>query len=190
MVSKYTPGQSLEVVRNPHYWAGPAYLDGITFTWPAADQTKLQALQNGDLDVAVISNPVTIYGVLSANLGGYLWIRYIGQTLSMNGRQGHRTSDQNVRQAVAYAINPEAINQRVFQGKAIASSTLFPSGDEIVLPSGPPDDPAKATQLVDTVKKSTGWDGSINSWRVPNPSARLRPLRYKHSSTPSAFELP
>jgi peptide/nickel transport system substrate-binding protein len=161
MVTKYVPNQELDVVRNPNYWGGPVYLDGIHFTWPQGDKSKVQALQSGDLSVVHISDPAAIENGINQKQAGFTWLRYGGGSVMMNERSGHHASDVRVRQAIAYAVNPKALNDRVFGSKGLASSALFPSG--ILHTSTPPlsYDQTKARQLLDTVKKSTGWDGSI-----------------------------
>jgi peptide/nickel transport system substrate-binding protein len=161
-VSKYTPGQDLEVVRNPDYWGPAPYLDGIHFTWPANDKAKVQALGNGDLDMIHVLDPAATQSALEQGFGGNMWLRYGGGTITINQREGHHASDVKVRQAIAYAVNPTTINTRVFAGKGYASSDLFPSGTLSSGVSGLPYKPAKARSLLQDVKQTSGWDGSIS----------------------------
>ena len=179
MVSEYTPGQSLQLVRNPEYWSGAPPLDGITFTWPNDETTKLQAVKSGDLDLANLISPPVIDDALSSGLGGFLWIRYGGALLVMNGRSGHHTSDQRVRQAIAYAMNVKAINDRVYEGKAIVSTSLFPSGPLKTSVPSVGYDPAKAKALLAAAKASSGWDGSITILCYAEPLSQAQALAFQ-----------
>src|SRR5690606_5571765 len=71
------------------------------------------------------------------------------------------TADVRVRRAVAAAIDPGVINERVYNGTANATSELFPEP----LPwapgvPGPKYDLDEAKKLVNEAK-SVGWDGKI-----------------------------
>ena len=161
-VSKYTPGSELDVVRNDDYWGQKAYLDGIHFTWPKGDTSKVQALDNGDLDVVHVLDPSATASALQSGLGGYMWMRYGGYgVVIMNTRDGHQTSDVDLRKAIAYAMSPQIINTRAYDGQGFASSDLFPSGTLSSGVKGLGYHPDQAKKLVGQVKQKTGWDGSI-----------------------------
>jgi peptide/nickel transport system substrate-binding protein len=175
MVTKYTPGAELDVVRNPHYWGGTVYLDGIHFVWPANDNSKLQALNSGDLSIVHMANPVVIENAV-ALYPGFLWLRYGGSIVMMNERSGHKGADVRVRQAIAYALDPKVFNDRVYQGKSIPSTALFPNGVLHTDTPPLPYDPAKAQSLLNSVKQSTGWDGSIPISTTNDTTAQAQAL--------------
>jgi peptide/nickel transport system substrate-binding protein len=161
-VEKYTPGSELDVVRNDDYWGQKPYLDGIHFTWPKGDSSKVQALDNGDLDIVHVLDPAVIAKALGSGGGGYMWLRYGGNgVVFMNTRDGHQTSDVDLRKAVTYALSPEVINTRLYNGQGYPSSDLFPSGALASGVKGLGYRPAQAKKLVAQVKQKTGWDGSI-----------------------------
>lgn len=176
MVSKYTPGHELDVVRNPDYWGAKAPLDGIHFTWPTNDKSKVQALGNGDLDLIHLLDPAATQSALGQGFGGNMWLRFGGGTILMNERTGHDTSDVRVRQAIAYAVNPATINTRVYSGKGYASSDLFPSGALSSGTHGLPYQPAKAGSLLQAVKRDSGWDGSISLLVSDDAAAQAQAL--------------
>ena len=49
-VKSFTPEGTVEVQRNAAYWKGAVKLDGVTFYYMQDDETKLNAMQAGDID--------------------------------------------------------------------------------------------------------------------------------------------
>jgi peptide/nickel transport system substrate-binding protein len=160
-VSKFTSGSELDLVANPDYWGAKPHLDGIHFTWPAEQQARVQAMQNGDLDMAqMLTDTQSTLNGLKSGLGGFMWLRYGNPVLLQNERSGHPASDVKVRQAIAYAVDPAVINARVYGNTGYSTTTMFPTG---ALSSGTPGvkpSVAKAKELVKSAK-AAGWDGSI-----------------------------
>jgi peptide/nickel transport system substrate-binding protein len=70
------------------------------------------------------------------------------------------TSDIRVRQAVAHAVDPMLMNDRVYQGKAKPNSSPFANSPWDPHVEGPKADLNQAKQLVNEAKAS-GWDGKI-----------------------------
>ena len=50
-VEKFIPEGDITLVRNESYWGGEVILDGVTFYSMSDDQSKLMAMQNGEIDV-------------------------------------------------------------------------------------------------------------------------------------------
>jgi peptide/nickel transport system substrate-binding protein len=169
-VSEFVPDSHLTLARNPHYWGGAVPLDGVTFSWPTNDQTKLEGVDRGDLDVVHLTNPVVTDRGIGSGHRGFTWLRYLGGTVMMNQRDASM-ADPRVRQAVAYAIDADAINNRVYEGKGIPSKDLFPSGTLHGDVKGLPYDPAKARTLVDAARRD-GWNGKIAIWCKPEAVAQ------------------
>ncbi|MDT4941131.1 MAG: peptide/nickel transport system substrate-binding protein [Pseudonocardiales bacterium] len=172
MVSKFTPGSELSLVRNPNYWGGDVPLDGIKFTYATGDETLLQSLQNGDLNLINIQAPPTIKKGVDAGLSGFVWLRTEGSTVVMNERKGHVTSDVNVRKAIALAIDPAVINERVYNGVGLPTSSLFPADMYGTTVEGLTPDMNQAKQLVAAAKTEHNWDGSLEMLCKPSPEAQ------------------
>jgi peptide/nickel transport system substrate-binding protein len=120
------------LTKNPTYWnakAGGPYLDAITFK-PISDTTAtLNALQSGDVDIAQTLAPNDVPTVTSdtklqffdrgsaCNVG----------VLGMN--QTHKPFDNpKIRQAVAYAINRQAIVDAFFGTTGVVLKNWTPPG--------------------------------------------------------------
>jgi len=162
MVSSFKPGEGIQMVRNPNYWGGQVYLDGLNFVnlLDGGGAKTLAALQAGQLQAAFLRDPSTVADAHTAGLTGFSNFSYGGAILQINMLATHMT-DATVRQIVAAAVDPSVINQRAYNGKGHTSSQLlqpdfrwYPGVD------GPKYDPAAAKDLV-TKAKAAGWDGTI-----------------------------
>jgi len=140
-------------VKNPDYWnaaAGGPYLDQITLR-PIADTTAtLNALQSGDIDLPVQVAPFDVPTVESdANLVAVDRGSACNEgLLGMN--QTHAPFDNlKIRQAVAAAINRQALVDAFFGAAGIVPTTWTPPGykysKDLALPAY---DPEKAKQLI------------------------------------------
>src|SRR5699024_2532702 len=56
-VSDYAPCTSLTLDANPDYWDGEPHLDSLEFTSLEGGQTRVQALESGDIDMTFLRNP-------------------------------------------------------------------------------------------------------------------------------------
>ena len=76
---------------------------------------------------------------------------------------GYATKNQDLRLAIASAIDPEAINQRIYNGTALVSSALIhpDTPDLYDGAEGPKYDPEAAKAAVEKAK-AAGWDGTVN----------------------------
>jgi peptide/nickel transport system substrate-binding protein len=164
MVTSFKPGESITMVRNPNYWNGPAYLDGLTYVnlLDGGGDKTYGALQTDQLQAAFLRDPQTVAKAHDAKVPGFSNFSYGGAIIQMNmANPAASTSNALVRQIVAEAVDPNVINARAYQGKGHASGQLLPP-DFKWYPNvpGPKYDPTDAAKLV-TQAKAAGWDGKI-----------------------------
>jgi peptide/nickel transport system substrate-binding protein len=171
ILSSFTPGQTLTLVRNPHYWGGQVYLDKLNFVnYPTGRQT-LAALQSNAVQFGFLRDQSVIKSVDASHAAGWEIILGGGDEVALNSTAGHPTSSLLVRQAIAAAIDPNVINQRVYNGDAIANSSPFPPGFR--WGPGVPGtkyDPALAKKLVAQAKQA-GWDGTLKLSNSTSPTS-------------------
>lgn len=125
-LSSYTSGDNITLEANPDYWDGAPELGGVEFSFISEPSTALAALNSGEihwtdnippqqveelegsdvLDLQVI--PSNDYWYLAMNINEEPW------------------DDVRVRQAVAYAIDREAIIQAVSYGTAAENQLAIP----------------------------------------------------------------
>lgn len=175
MLEEYVPQDHITLVRNPDYhWApegvfenqGPAYLDKIIIRTIPEASTRLAALLNDEVNVIepapyqelqTLEQDPNYYVVKQMHAG-------TGRFLFMNTKK-FPTDDVNVRRAIIYAIDNEAIRDLIFFG-------AHPAGRAPLTPATPgydprfeniyTYDPAKASQLLE----EAGWQMGSNGIRV------------------------
>ncbi len=174
MFKEWVLGDHITVDKNPNYWnaaAGGPYLDSLTFK-PLADSTAiLNALQAGDIDVTQTFAPVDVPTVKAdSNLQFYDRgsACNVG-VLAMN--QTHKPFDNlKIRQAVAYAVNRQAIVDAYFGETGVVLKNWAPPGTLFANDLAVPDyDPDMAKQLI---QESGVTDLSFDFWY---PSGVTRP---------------
>lgn len=112
----WQPGERVKVVRNDAYWGDKAKVDSVTFTVVPEDSARVLLLMSGQADV-ISGVPTVMVDRLKANKAvdviqkpGYRTI-YLGMNLAMPP-----FDDLRVRQAVAHAVNKEALLKGVMRG--------------------------------------------------------------------------
>ncbi|WP_225744209.1 oligopeptide ABC transporter substrate-binding protein [Marinilactibacillus sp. Marseille-P9653] len=143
-VDNIVPGESVSYSRYEDYWRGTPILDGIELqTVPTS--TAVAAMENAQFDL-FISMPTDQYDTFE-NLPGYQIVgsdensyTYIGFKLGewqeADGDEPAKNvynpdakmADVNLRQAMAYAIDNDAVGERFYQGlRRRATSPIIPN---------------------------------------------------------------
>ena len=110
---------------NPYYWeSGKPYLDEVTFNFATDDNSRMLALQSGAAP-AVDGVPFSEVATLKADSSIYLQFTKVPyfEGLWLNHTKPH-FADQNVRQAMQYAIDKAAINKTVYAGTGHSQQRL------------------------------------------------------------------
>ncbi len=126
-VNSWTSGDSIELVRNDDYWGGAPSLDGVTFRFIPDATVALTNLQSGDanwtdnLPVQQVnslkdSTDILVEGVPSND---YYYFA--------TNEAREPFSDPRVRQALAWAIDRDAIVQASVFGNGAVNQTAIPA---------------------------------------------------------------
>jgi peptide/nickel transport system substrate-binding protein len=122
-------GDSITLKANPTYWAGAPKISGVTFRFIPEASTALSALQAGEIDwtdsippqrVATLKDDDSI--TLAATPSNDYWYLALNEARSP-------WNDVRVRQAIAYAIDRDAIVQATSYGTAVANQLAIPKGN-------------------------------------------------------------
>ncbi len=149
ILQKYTPGQGVTYTKNPYYWDASAVdLSGIDAKFYSDDQSELLAFQSGEID-QITSDP-TIVAALGTSYRqereGYA--KFDGIVFNVTKAP---FNSENVRQAVAWALNRQAIVQVAYSGDATVGDDYATFPDYGVQPQGVPvrdQNDAKVKQLL------------------------------------------
>ncbi|QDQ98808.1 ABC transporter substrate-binding protein [Tomitella fengzijianii] len=167
-VARLQPQQTLELTARPDYWGGKPNLDGLKFVAISGDQAKIDSLKTGGVDMIYLRGADTV-NAAKAQFPGFIETASMSLVGLINVREGRPGADPRVRQAMAYAIDPEVINQRGYDGQNMAGTDMFEPwskwhGDA----SGIEPDPAKAKELLDQAK-ADGYDGRLTYVGINSP---------------------
>ncbi|MFC0278716.1 ABC transporter substrate-binding protein [Falsigemmobacter intermedius] len=163
------------------YYNAAAYsFDTVTFL-PIPDSTvRLANLRSGDLDMIERIAPADLATVTSDNRLAHVKAQslgYQGMTINIANGEGagpHNPLSQHkeLRQALSYAIDRDALNQVVFEGLYAPGNQPFAPGsfwNDAETPV-PQRDVAKARELI----KSVGLEGFSFTLTVPNNQVNLQ----------------
>lgn len=125
---EWVPGQRLVLEAFADYWAGAPKIKTLEFRVILDEASRVAALEAGEVDAIHAFSPIEAdrlssnptIKVINPPSAGFI-------RLNMNT---HRPpfNDPLVRQAMAYAIDREAINEGVFLGTAPVAHSLVPAG--------------------------------------------------------------
>lgn len=128
-IKEFVPGQYVELEVFEDFFGDKAKTD--TFIFKVANQdTAMAELVNGDIDIADISS-LKAEDLAELENAGIKIVSYAGksyQYMGFNLRQD-RLQDKNVRQAIFYAIDRNAIVDKLMDGNGIVlNAPLVPTG--------------------------------------------------------------
>lgn len=125
-LASYTSGDSITLEANPDYWGGAPELGGVEFSFISEPSTALAALNSGEIHWTDNIPPQQVEELEGSDV---LELQVIPSNdywyLAMNINE-EPWDDVRVRQAVAYAIDREAIIQAVSYGTAAENQLAIP----------------------------------------------------------------
>jgi peptide/nickel transport system substrate-binding protein len=171
----YAPGSQLTLAKNAAYTWGPAalstkppLLDKLVFRIVTDDSGRYNALQSGQLQIAMNLPPNDIAAAQQSGKFKQLTVESIGTPLGMPiNVTKPPTNDPRVRQAIMYAVNQDVLVKQVLFGvDTPAHTVLTPITPGYSKSSGSlySYDPAKANALLD----QAGWTMGSGGVRTKN----------------------
>jgi peptide/nickel transport system substrate-binding protein len=163
---EYVPNTRVVLERNAEYWeSGKPYVDGIEMTIAADDTARTAAVRTGTVDFIEYA-PLKDIPVLKSDTSLALAgdqntnIRFIGLNVTRKP-----FSDLKVRQAIALAVDREAVLGPAVFGFGTPTLEIFPPGYWAGLGTKPANaDMAKAKALLAEAGYPDGFKTTILSW--------------------------
>lgn len=152
-VERWVRGDRIELTANDAYFRGRPKLARIVVRDIPDENTSVNALRSGDVDWMFEASPETIDTLRPLAAAGTIRIVYVDmpQTLRlyMNTTQP-ALGDVRVRRAIAYAVDKQALVDRLTGGTAVAGTADQPSFSAYYEPDVMryPHDPARARALL------------------------------------------
>ncbi len=198
-----TRGREVVLRRNTEYWrasaSGPT-LDRLIFVEIKDSRQRQIALESGAIDIAVELLPeerqaVELHPDLTLHLSPSKNIAYLAMNMDERALR-----DREVRQAIAYAINKQAIVQLAFQGLAIPASSPIPPTQwgHHEASKRYAYDPERARALLSSARTRGVWDpdstlrlymSSTSRPYMPNPALVARSIQANLTSVGIHTEL-
>ncbi|HEX5018856.1 MAG TPA: ABC transporter substrate-binding protein [Actinomycetes bacterium] len=190
-MTKAVPGQNWTFTRNPNYWGEEPAFDTIVYQQFTNVEAMVQALKNGDIDMAdeleasllpslESEDNITVQKV-TPDCWNNLAFNFGGQTADADPHPA--LQDLTVRKAIAMAIDKQAIVDKVYPGAGVPGETIVRPlstywhldipDDEVI-----PYDPEAANQMLD----EAGYERNADGVRVDPKSGRPLELRMPTSN--------
>lgn len=164
-VERFSPGSEIVLRAKKDYWGGPVCIEQLRFVAMPNPTAKAEAFKLGEMDMVFMRDPRVVAQVRADGVGGFPTLFNMGEAILINnGQKGAQvpTTDVRLRQALGYAINPQMLADRAWEGTGLATTGILAEPSLYFDPAsaGPRYDPAEARKLVEQVKAG-GWDGSL-----------------------------
>lgn len=133
-VERYATGDSIELVANEDYWDGAPAVAGVTFEFIPEPTTAVAALQAGEIHWTDNLPPQQVASLSSDDS---LELGQVGSNdywyLALN-QDREPYDDVDVRRAISYAIDREAITEATMYGNATVNQTAIPESSRYYTP--------------------------------------------------------
>jgi peptide/nickel transport system substrate-binding protein len=167
MFKDLVPNQRLVIVKNPHWWGGPVNgPDEVVYRVMREPEVRVTALLNGELQMAEFIPPHMadrVTGQPNTKIASYDSLELMFLAMSPKFKPW---DNKLVRQAVAYAVDRDAIIQGLLQGQARKLDGPVGPGQYAYTPDLQPKyayDPDKARQLLAQAGYANGVDVELST---------------------------
>lgn len=162
---EWAQGDHITLVRNPDYWGTPVRLDKATFKYIGDPTAAMAALQAGDVDAFPFFPAPELLEQLKSDPRFEVVVGSTeGETVL--GMNNERLSDIRVRQAIAHAIDRQAVIDGAMFGYGTPIGTFMPptNPNYVDLTAQSNYDPEKSKALL----AEAGWDSSkVLTFKLP-----------------------
>jgi peptide/nickel transport system substrate-binding protein len=140
-LAEWKTGQFARFVRNPNYWGSKGFEDEVVIRFfPDQTDVMVQALKAGELDYAHDVNPDQFkalaadpaYTAVEGKANGWSQLAFntygtgTGKTIKDGGPSTQALLDPAVRDALGYAVDHQALVERVLGGYGDVGDTIVP----------------------------------------------------------------
>jgi peptide/nickel transport system substrate-binding protein/oligopeptide transport system substrate-binding protein len=127
-IEEWKRGSYIKFAANTRYFKGRPPLDGFVWYVVEDDNTAVLKFENNELDVLVPPNSMykDLTTKYAANVIKASTLSYYRITFNMT--KPGPLQDKRVRLAIGYAIDRQAINDKILQGQGILAKGIFPPG--------------------------------------------------------------
>jgi peptide/nickel transport system substrate-binding protein len=172
-MQRWVQGDRVELARNPNYWGDPVALEKATFKFISDPTAAFAAMMAGDIDAFPgYPAPETLPQFEADPRFRVIVGSTEGETILSTNNKAEKLSDIRIRQAIAHAIDRQAIIDGAMFGFGTPIGTHFAphNPDYVDLTGGSMHDPDRARALL----KEAGAEAITLSLKLPPPSYARR----------------
>ncbi|MCP3923737.1 MAG: ABC transporter substrate-binding protein, partial [Desulfobacterales bacterium] len=168
---EWIPNKLITLVKNPHYWDGPVYLDSVIYKSIPNNRSRLLALKSNAIDGMDGLDPNMVKEIrMNKNLRLISTSCFNIGYLSMNMEKAP-FDRMEVRHAVNHSINKQNLVKLLYRGSAIPAKnpippTMWGYNDEIIDYEY---NPEKARALLRSVGLPNGFKTTLWVMPIPRP---------------------
>ncbi len=148
-LERFQQDKELVAVRHAEHWGPQPSVDRVIFKYIPDNNSRVLALQSGDIDIASYIAPESVPTVKNSSNLAVVSAAPVALDFIMLNHQREPWKDLRVRQAISLAIDRAALVKAVMQGQASPATGPFPPR---MLPCNQipehPFNPARARQLL------------------------------------------
>jgi len=168
MVDSFVPGNTLQLVTNPHWWQTPPQVTSILFVMHQLPADVIEAYEYARVDAA-FTRQIASAQYKSGTSSLALDYRTNQLECLLMNHSAFPTNSQNVREAIRYLINVDYIAQQIYNGMVERTNTPFVAGSWMYndnIGSYFRQNPEKAKALLD----EDGWSDTNDDGILDKPN--------------------
>ena len=187
-LEKFAPNEELILDAREDYFAGAPNVDKLRMISIVGSQATSESLKSGGADAAYMRSLPNVLDLIDSGYPGYVDIPSLSYLSLLNTAPGRPGADVRVRQALALATDPVALDNRLNEGKGLPGQVIFQDSSRWHNDEAPIGvDPAKAKQLLDEAK-ADGYDGKITYLTMQENSAQAMALALQSMANAVGFD--
>ncbi|ANQ71297.1 ABC transporter substrate-binding protein [Rhodococcus erythropolis] len=187
-LEKFAPNEELILDAREDYFDGAPNVDKLRLISIVGSQSTTESLKSGGTDVAYMRSLPNVLDLIDSGYPGFVDIPSLSYLSLVNTAPGRPGADVRIRQALALATDPVALDNRLNEGKGLPGQVIFQDTSRWhndVAPIGV--DTAKAKQLLDEAK-ADGYDGKITYLTLQENSAQAMALALQSMANAVGFD--
>jgi peptide/nickel transport system substrate-binding protein len=187
-LEKFAPNEELILDAREDYFAGAPNLDKLRMISIVGSQSTAESLKSGGADATYMRSLPNVLDLIDSGYPGFVDIPSLSYLSLINTAPGRPGADVRVRQALALATDPVALDNRLNEGKGLPGQVIFQDSSRWHNDEAPIGvDPAKAKQLLDEAK-ADGFDGKITYLTLQENSAQAMALALQSMANAVGFD--
>ncbi|MCJ0905485.1 ABC transporter substrate-binding protein [Rhodococcus sp. ARC_M6] len=187
-LEKFAPNEEMILDAREDYFGGAPNLDKLRLISIIGSQATTESLKSGGADATYFRGLPNILDLIDSGYPGYLDIPSLSYLSMINAAPGRPGADVRVRQALALATDPVALDNRLNEGNGLPGQVIFQDSSRWHNDAAPIGvDTAKAKELLDQAK-ADGFDGKVTYLTMQENSAQAMALALQSMANAVGFD--